>query len=345
MTYQIKITGIDANTKSVLVKYASDSSKNPIDSYDAIAFQLSDKTGTTKESFVASIRSSIQSLCEKRDLEEQTQELVSKSTLDEWAGYEINQEYVEEVEASIAMNNYHADVAEIKASFPTFAKGYLDSIVKGEFVGRVMIPAHNKRGVYGLELQGAGGVEEQSTADITLLRGFDDCLAYLYEYGVPIFGEATNYFAQVIVTHTERVYGEGSALTLVGPEYTFVYFKPTFELAKKFKHHQLTVDLSALNDSGFTYKGKLFQSDPESREFMSYINAMVESTNALVPSAAQWKAEDNTSYIFDDVADWKTFFSAMVTQGAVNYQTITEKKQELASATTQAQLDAVEVLG
>lgn len=89
---KIKIVGIDENTKSVLVKYASDSSKKSIDDYDAIAFQIENYSATNPDEFIERIRPTISYYVWERDLKEDAVKDVDIST---WNNYEKEVDAVE----------------------------------------------------------------------------------------------------------------------------------------------------------------------------------------------------------------------------------------------------------
>jgi len=80
----IKIVDVDQSTQTVLVKYASETSLNPIDDYSAIAFQLSNYNTKTPEEFIEAIRPQITQYVQQRDLLENVDNHVDLSG---WNGH------------------------------------------------------------------------------------------------------------------------------------------------------------------------------------------------------------------------------------------------------------------
>lgn len=67
MKITIKIIDVDRTTNTIIVKYVSEFSENPIDDYTAVAFQLTDPTITTPKQFIESIRTLISQYVMIRD--------------------------------------------------------------------------------------------------------------------------------------------------------------------------------------------------------------------------------------------------------------------------------------
>ena len=63
----IKIVEIDQATHTVLVKYASETSKKTIDEYPAVAFQVTNFNVTTPEEFIEAIRPQVSLYVWQRD--------------------------------------------------------------------------------------------------------------------------------------------------------------------------------------------------------------------------------------------------------------------------------------
>ncbi len=82
----IKIVEVDQATRTILVKYASETSKKSIDDYDAVAFQLTNFGSRTPEEFIEAIRPQITQYVQQRDLLESPQEHVDLSA---WNGLSV----------------------------------------------------------------------------------------------------------------------------------------------------------------------------------------------------------------------------------------------------------------
>lgn len=82
----IKIVEVDQATQTILVKYASETSKKSIDDYDAVAFQLTNFGSRTPEEFIEAIRPQITQYVRQRDLLESPQEHVDLSA---WNGLSV----------------------------------------------------------------------------------------------------------------------------------------------------------------------------------------------------------------------------------------------------------------
>lgn len=96
----IKIVEVDQSTQTVLVKYASETSLNPIDDYPAIAFQLSNYDTKTPEEFIEAIRPQITLYVQQRDLSENVDNHVDLSG---WNGHsaEVVPHIVEPIQPAV----------------------------------------------------------------------------------------------------------------------------------------------------------------------------------------------------------------------------------------------------
>jgi hypothetical protein len=96
----IKIVEVDQSTQTVLVKYASKNSLNPIDDYPAIAFQLTNYDTKTPEEFIEAIRPQITQYVQQRDLSENVDNHVDLSG---WNGHsaEVVPHIVEPIQPAV----------------------------------------------------------------------------------------------------------------------------------------------------------------------------------------------------------------------------------------------------
>ena len=83
---KIKIVEVDQATHTVLVKYCSDNSKQPIDDYPAVAFQTTNFNVTTRDEFIEAIRPQISLYVQQRDLAENPPTPLDISS---WNGHEV----------------------------------------------------------------------------------------------------------------------------------------------------------------------------------------------------------------------------------------------------------------
>jgi hypothetical protein len=81
----IKIVGIEGD--SVLIKYASETSKRSIDEYDAVAYQPKDMGHTDVNVFLDSIKDSVAQQCLLRDKLENVD--TSNTNISSWVGTDI----------------------------------------------------------------------------------------------------------------------------------------------------------------------------------------------------------------------------------------------------------------
>lgn len=91
----IKIVEISQDSNTVLVKYASDNSKKPIDDYPPVAFQVNKFAVNTVEEFIEEIRPLITMYVNNRDLEETPKQGLD---LTGWEGYSTTVESIEPVD-------------------------------------------------------------------------------------------------------------------------------------------------------------------------------------------------------------------------------------------------------
>ena len=76
----VKIIGVEP---SILVRFASENSKKPIDEYPPMLFGIPDASITTPEDFVESIRPQLEQYCWSRDITESQQPVDVAS----WVGF------------------------------------------------------------------------------------------------------------------------------------------------------------------------------------------------------------------------------------------------------------------
>ena len=69
----VKVVDVDYDSKTLIIKFASDQSARPIDDYQPIGFQLTNPTVNSFDEFVASIREQLAHMVYIRDLVEQSQ--------------------------------------------------------------------------------------------------------------------------------------------------------------------------------------------------------------------------------------------------------------------------------
>lgn len=80
----IKIVDVDQSTHSVIVKYASEHSKKPIDDYPAVAFQVSNFNVVTADEFIEAIKPQISIYAQLRDKQENPADYIDLSS---WVGH------------------------------------------------------------------------------------------------------------------------------------------------------------------------------------------------------------------------------------------------------------------
>lgn len=80
----IKIVEIDQSTRSVVLKFASEHSRRPMEEYDGIAFTVANFNSLTPEEFIEAVRPQISSMVLARD---QAEQLVDRLDVTAWNGY------------------------------------------------------------------------------------------------------------------------------------------------------------------------------------------------------------------------------------------------------------------
>ena len=113
------------------------------------------------------------------------------------------------------------------------------------------------------------------------------------------------------------------------------------ELKEK-KKAEITEARAKASQGDFTYEGKLISCDALSRSDIDGTNGYVVSHNEFPggwPGA--WKAVDNSYIALTSVEDWKSFYSAMVTQGVANFIKSQTLKAQVDACTTKAQVSAI----
>jgi hypothetical protein len=116
----------------------------------------------------------------------------------------------------------------------------------------------------------------------------------------------------------------------------------TLTQLKEAKKAEITEARAKASQGEFTYEGKLISCDSLSRSDIDGTNGYVVSHNEFPggwPGA--WKAVDNSYVPITNVEDWKTFYSAMVTQGVANFIKSQTLKAQVDACTTKAQVQAI----
>lgn len=132
------------------------------------------------------------------------------------------------------------------------------------------------------------------------------------------------------------VAGEGGAPVLAAP--------PALTLGdlQSAKNGEINAARAAANTGTFAHGGKAFSCDQLSRSDIDGVNGYVAIYDALPPAfPGAWKAADNSWTPIADVEAWKTFYSAMVAQGAANFAHAQELKTRLAAAATAKDIAAI----
>jgi hypothetical protein len=136
---------------------------------------------------------------------------------------------------------------------------------------------------------------------------------------------------------------EGKVIDFTG---TMVVAKnaPVATLAelKEKKKTEITKARAEASLGEFTYLGKSISCDQLSRSDIDGTNGYVVSHNEFPggwPGA--WKAVDNSYIPLTNTEDWKSFYSAMVTQGVANFIKSQTLKAQVDACTTKAQVSAI----
>ena len=112
---------------------------------------------------------------------------------------------------------------------------------------------------------------------------------------------------------------------------------------KTAKNLEINAARMAANQNYFVYSGKHIACDPLSRSDIDAVNGIVSLLGTLpVNFPGAWKAMDNTYVTIPDKNAWISFYGAMVSQGTTNFTYSQTLKATLASATTLAEVDAIQ---
>lgn len=132
--------------------------------------------------------------------------------------------------------------------------------------------------------------------------------------------------------------------TWSGTDFEAVPIDPSVLTAlKQAKNNEINEARWKANTSTFEHAGKLIACDQLSRSDIDGVNGYVALYDALPPGwPGGWKAADNSILVIADVAAWKAFYSSMVAAGNANFAHSQTLKSTLASATTAAQVAAVQ---
>lgn len=111
---------------------------------------------------------------------------------------------------------------------------------------------------------------------------------------------------------------------------------------KAAKNEEINAARLAANFSTFTFNGKQIACDALSRSDIDGTNGTVTLLGALPPGwVGGWKAVDNTIVPIATLDDWKSFYSAMFSQGNANFNKSQQLKTQLGNATTPEQVAAI----
>ena len=117
---------------------------------------------------------------------------------------------------------------------------------------------------------------------------------------------------------------------------------PDIEALKLAKNDELNAAWQAANTSTFPHAGKVFGCDVLSRGNIEGANGIISLLNALPPGwPGVWKAEDNTYLSITTVGEWSAFYGAMFAAGGSNFAHAQQLKQQLDTATTATEIEAV----
>lgn len=122
---------------------------------------------------------------------------------------------------------------------------------------------------------------------------------------------------------------------------TWADFKSLEEL-KAEKLLQINSWRLAANQGYFIFLGYQIACDQLSRNDINNINGEVALTGELPTYFPKvWKAINNKYVDIPDVGTWTLFYKAMVQQGTTNFLHTQELKSQVASVTSQEELDAI----
>lgn len=121
------------------------------------------------------------------------------------------------------------------------------------------------------------------------------------------------------------------------------WFDPrTLQDLKATKNSYINIERLKANQSTFTFNGKQIAVDPLSRGDIDATHGIILLTNAMpVDWVGGWKAVDNTFVAIPDKATWESFYTAMVSQGSINFAHSQALKAQLAAATTIEEIEAI----
>ena len=135
-----------------------------------------------------------------------------------------------------------------------------------------------------------------------------------------------------------------------GPSHEHTFDWDVFEWRDKRTLSDMKIERSEIinqarakaNQSSFTYNGKQIAADRLSRSDIDAVLGAVTLNNEMPAGwLGGWKAMDNTYVSIPDVATWKVFYTAMVSQGTANFNHSQRLKARLEAATTNAEVEAI----
>lgn len=127
-------------------------------------------------------------------------------------------------------------------------------------------------------------------------------------------------------------------------EIAATYVPPVFDIAaaRAAKNEQINTWRLQANRGTFAHGGKHFACDELSRSDIDGITSFVALAGTLPPGwPGAWKAVDNSYLPIASVAEWAAFVASMVAAGNANFAKAQALKATLASAATQAEIDAI----
>jgi predicted regulator of Ras-like GTPase activity (Roadblock/LC7/MglB family) len=111
---------------------------------------------------------------------------------------------------------------------------------------------------------------------------------------------------------------------------------------KVLKKAEITKARESASLGEFTFSTKQISCDPLSRSDIDGTNGYVTLFNEFPGGwPAAWKAVDNSYVPIPDIATWKEFYSAMVSQGTNNFIKSQTLKAQVEACTTKAQVSAI----
>jgi hypothetical protein len=104
----------------------------------------------------------------------------------------------------------------------------------------------------------------------------------------------------------------------------------------------VNISRTTANQTSFTFEGKQIAVDPLSRGDIDAIQSMVLMTNAFPAGwPGGWKTLDNTYVAITTVAEWQSFYTAMVNQGTINFGHAQALKAAIDAATTTEEVEVI----